>query len=211
MTEIQNQFDYNSLDVEIRERVKVKTAEINFYLGNTVQSAIEAGKRFIEVRELLKHNKCGGFEGWLKQEFGMSQKTAYHFIYLAESPNLVNFTRLNIPKSIAYLLSAPSTPESAVTEAIERAEAGEKLTVKDTKELITLKKRIGEQEEEIKKRGDQLERLQEQIADLKAQLSTADVKKQIADLEAQIKENPVEKKVEVEVPPKYYEDLKKLP
>jgi len=65
--------------------------------------------------------------------------------------------------------------------------------------------------QEFLKQKEAIAKREKQIAALKAQLSTADVKKQIADLEAQIKENPVEKKVEVEVPPKYYEDLKKLP
>lgn len=125
MTELQTQlFDYSVLDIETREFVKTQANEARFFLNRTIEDAIEVGKRFIAVRDKLKHNKNGGFESWVKTEFDMSRWTAYQFINLAENLNCVNFTQLDISKSVAYLLAAPSTPESAREEVIEKAKNG---------------------------------------------------------------------------------------
>ena len=45
-----------------------------------------------------------------------------------------NFPYLNLKPSILYALAAPSTPDSVVQQAIEKAESGEKVTVADVKD-----------------------------------------------------------------------------
>ncbi len=47
-----------------------------------------------------------------------------------------------LPVAAMFLLAAPSTPESARTEAIELAEAGETLSIKEAKRIIEEHKAI---------------------------------------------------------------------
>jgi len=66
----------------------------------------------------------------------------------------------NIGASALYLLSAPSTPESAREEAMERAEAGESVTHKTAKEIADAHKEI--------------ERLKKELADKDALIAEKD-------------------------------------
>ena len=68
----------------------------------------------------------GKFLPWIADEFEMSRQTADNFTSVYErfgNGKLPNFS--NFKPSILYALSAPSTPESVVEKAIEKAEAGE--------------------------------------------------------------------------------------
>lgn len=53
-----------------------------------------------------------------------------------------NLLVTDIQPSVLYLLSAPSTPEPARQEAIEKAESGKTVTFTDAKELVDAHKRI---------------------------------------------------------------------
>jgi hypothetical protein len=68
---------------------------------------------------------------WLKREFGWSEDTAErymqaHKVFGSDSAQVRNLP--DLPLRTFYMLAAPSTPEPARAEVIERAEAGEKLT-----------------------------------------------------------------------------------
>ena len=68
----------------------------------------------------------GKFLPWIADEFEMSRQTADNFTSVYErfgNGKLPNFS--NFKPSILYALSAPSTPDSVVEKAIEKAEAGE--------------------------------------------------------------------------------------
>ena len=88
------------------------------------------------MREVLKNNKLGGFDGWLGNEFGWSSKTAYNFINVAEKFSLVNFTNLDFGFSALYLLASPSVPDEAREAALSLAESGKKITHQVAKELV---------------------------------------------------------------------------
>jgi hypothetical protein len=81
----------------------------------------------------------GNWLPWLEREFGWTEQTALNFMrvhaMVGKSPN---FGDLNLPVSGLYLLAAPSTPEEARAEVIERAEQGEALSVSDVKRSSTM-------------------------------------------------------------------------
>lgn len=130
-------FDYNSLENETRVIVEQRTHEIKILVRNSAQHIIDIGQKLADVRKLLSHNKQGGFEKWLKAEFGWSWRTAYNYIKVWESfGNLANFARLDIAPSALYLLAAPSTPEAARTRALALAEEGVQITHKLAAYLI---------------------------------------------------------------------------
>lgn len=129
-------FDYGQLDVETRIVVQQRTSEIKDLLRSALGDMIEAGRKCKEVRDALRHNKSGGFMGWVDRE-GLGRQTVYNIISMHDAfGNYPKFGQLDIAKTAAYLLAAPSTPEPARLEAIERAEAGETITVPTAKAIV---------------------------------------------------------------------------
>lgn len=130
-------FDYSHLDPETRIVVRQKTDELKTLLRAAAQNIFDIGARLTEVRDQLRHNREGGFEGWLSAEFGMSPRTAYRFINVFEQfSNSANLAELDIAASALYLLAAPSTPDDARQEALRRAEAGERITHHTAQQLV---------------------------------------------------------------------------
>ena len=130
-------FDYTSLDSESRIIIKQRTEEIKSLVRNTAQNLIDIGQKLSEVQEHLRHNKSGGFSGWLELEFNWEKRTAYNYISVfREFGNRANFAQLDIAVSALYHLSSPSVPEEARTEAIERANSGETITHSVAKSIV---------------------------------------------------------------------------
>lgn len=122
-------FDYDILDSSTRTVVQQRTGEIKALMRRTAQDIIEIGAKYSEVRDLLRHNKNGGFEAWAESETGTARRLVYSFISVYETfGNRANFAQLDIAPSALYLLAAPSTPDEARQEAIEHASNGEKIT-----------------------------------------------------------------------------------
>ncbi len=94
-------------------------------MRRSAQDVIEIGQKLIEVRGQIEY---GNFRKWLKAEFNWSVSAATKFIQVAEQFSCVNFTQVEIAASALYLLAAPSTPEEARQEALERASQGEIIT-----------------------------------------------------------------------------------
>jgi hypothetical protein len=109
-------------------------AEVIRVLGRRVKGdVIEIGRRLTICKTLCGH---GGWLPWLKREFGWSADTALRFMQVADFTENRNLRDLEIPVSGLYHLAAPSTPEAARDEVIERSEAGERLTSAQVKETI---------------------------------------------------------------------------
>ena len=128
-------FDYQTLEVETRIVIQQRAGEIKTLVKRSVSDVVDVGNKLAEVRELLGHNRAGGFKGWLKAEFGWSYETALNFIRVSDwaSHYNGNFTTLDIAPSALYLLANPSTPESIRQEVIGQAEDGERITYKKAK------------------------------------------------------------------------------
>ena len=126
-------FDYNTLDTETRIVVQQRTSEIKTLMRRSAQDIIDIGQKLIEVKQRLGH---GHFGGWLDAEFSWSEPTAQRFMRVFERFKSVKLTDLSIAPSALYALAAPSTPEPARAEAIERAQAGEPITHSAAKAII---------------------------------------------------------------------------
>jgi hypothetical protein len=102
----------------------------------TAQGIVEIGQRLIEVKERLGH---GGFLPWLEGKFGWNERTARKWMNVTKTFKSAPGADLSMFQSKAlYLLSAPSTPEQARTEALALAESGEKVTHAKAQELVSL-------------------------------------------------------------------------
>jgi len=118
-------FDYGSLDSETRIVVQQRTREIKSLMRQTAQDIIDIGQKLTEVKQQLGH---GNFRSWLNAEFEWGIWTATKFMQVADRFKCVNFTHLEIAASALYRLAAPSTPEDAREEALERASLGEAIS-----------------------------------------------------------------------------------
>jgi hypothetical protein len=111
--------------------------EIRGLLRMTTENIIAIGARLLTAQSLLADHHEGQFQAWLRKEFGWSVRHAYNFIDVHKQfGGRANIAQLPIVASALYALSAPSAPAEAVAEAVERAEAGEKIGVAKAKELV---------------------------------------------------------------------------
>lgn len=129
---IQSGFDYAMLPVDAALNARAAAERIKLRLKRTVEDIIEIGRELTAVKADLPH---GHFLPWIAAEFEMSQQTANNFTSVYErfgNGKLPIISNLN--PTILYALSAPSTPESVIDKALEKAESGEKVTVADVKD-----------------------------------------------------------------------------
>lgn len=132
-------FDYNALDIDTRSFVEARTGEIKALVKRSAQDIIEIGQKLTEVKARLGH---GNFGQWLKSEFEWSQDTAQRFINVANKFQIPQIADFDFAPSALYLLAAPSTPDEAVDEAVERAENGERITYSLAKEIADMYKAV---------------------------------------------------------------------
>lgn len=125
--------DYAALDAETRIVVQQRTTEIKALMKRAASDIIEIGQKLIEVKAKLPH---GAWLPWLRSEFAWSDDTARNHMNVArafrEIPNGSEFDARAL-----YLLAAPSTPQAARVEAIERASAGETITLPAARQMVT--------------------------------------------------------------------------
>jgi hypothetical protein len=95
-----------------------------------------------EARELFRYRRDeGGFAGWVETRLRISRQTAYNLLHVHERFGEQSVEYFDtFPASILYLLSKPSTPNEVRDEVIERAKAGESVSVADVKATIAKSK-----------------------------------------------------------------------
>jgi gas vesicle protein len=127
-------FDY-ALVGDAADRVRSSAEKIRSTVQKTIEDIIVVGQELLTVKEAVGH---GHFGAWLRAEFGWTERTAQNFMSVAErfgaNPKLIS--DLTIQPTAAYLLAAPSAPDEARQQAIERAEAGEEITTSVAKEIL---------------------------------------------------------------------------
>jgi hypothetical protein len=112
-----------------------------------VADVVEIGSRLAECKRICGH---GNWLPWLEREFAWTEQTALNFMRVAELNKSKTVLDLDLSVKALYLLAAPSTPAEARDEIIERAQAGEPVSVADIKQTIDTAK--GSQQP-AKKRG----------------------------------------------------------
>lgn len=130
--QVRQEFDYTSLDAVTSQFVQQQTGEIRTLMKRTAQDIIELGQKLIAVKQKIGH---GRFEDWLKAEFDWTQMTANRFMNVAKQIKSNSLLDLAIAPSALYEIFAPSTPEAARTEALNRAASGESITYKAAKAI----------------------------------------------------------------------------
>src|SRR5262245_12062158 len=129
-------FDYDAVRPDLAARLRERAERIARREAGVRQAILDNGRDFAEARVELRHNKAGGFEGWVGHH-GWSRAAAYNYIAAWEHfGNCPTVGQLMIDAKALYALAAPSTPEEAREEAIARAEDGEQITHAKAQEII---------------------------------------------------------------------------
>lgn len=118
-------FDYSGLDPEARIVVQQRTGEIKSLMRRTASDIVEVGQKLIEVKDKLPH---GEFGPWLAAEFEWTERTARRFMSVATAFKSDTVSVLNADARTLYLLASPSTPDEARDDALQQAQAGERIT-----------------------------------------------------------------------------------
>ena len=122
--------------VEHDARLEALAKEIE-ELQTTAISRI--AERLVEAREIFRYRRDeGGFGGWVETRLHYTRQTAYNLLHVYECFSGADSVKIfdTFRASILYLLAAPSTPEEARAEIIERAQAGESVSVAEVKRTI---------------------------------------------------------------------------
>ncbi len=100
-------------------------------------SIIEVGRELIAAKAECGH---GNWLGWLKDEFGWSEATAKNYMNVARAFGAKSLPGSDLPGTIdahaLYALASPRVPQIVRDEAVERAEAGERITKAEANEMI---------------------------------------------------------------------------
>jgi hypothetical protein len=177
---------YQGLSEESIDHLEVRVGNIR-KISN--KASFDIAIELCGARDEYRHNKHGGFEGWVEERLKIGRSTAYRIIDryngFATVPNL---GQLDIVLSAQYQLSAPTAPKEAREEALELAESGEKITVAKANELIEKWQRIAEDNKKkaddakaqidifqshSKLADDKIDELSQQITELEEKLKTA--------------------------------------
>lgn len=130
-------FDYKTLSPKLAEQAQAAAYEIRGRLRRSVRDVVEIGERLIEIRPFLSKR----FLEWLEAEFGMSDRSARNFMYAAERFGDKLEIISNLDVTTVYLLAAPSTPEAARWDVLERMTLTDYTpTVAQVKEIIAVHK-----------------------------------------------------------------------
>jgi hypothetical protein len=133
-------FDYALIaDEGIAEQVRSAADKIRQMIRKTLAEIIEIGRTLLTVKEALPH---GQFLNWLSAEFGWRERSVQNVMAVATRfGESAKFADLPIQPSAAYVLAAPSVPDKAREVAVNRAEAGEQITVKVAEEIVARAKK----------------------------------------------------------------------
>ena len=125
---LEDRFDYTPLAAEVAQRVQKAANRIRVLAQRTLKHVVAVGKELLRVKKELPH---GQFSTWLRAEFDWTERTARRFMAVAQCfrNSTDQMSVLQVDRTAAYLLAAPSVPRQASEIALQRARNGERITL----------------------------------------------------------------------------------
>ena len=123
----------NDIRAADRAALDQHVAEIRLLIKRAGADILEIGRRLVECKKLVGH---GNWLSWLDLQFGWDERTAQRFMSVYEFAGKSDkLSDLSIGVSALYLLAAPSTPDTARDEIVQRNKAGERLSTTEVKRI----------------------------------------------------------------------------
>jgi hypothetical protein len=126
-------FDYSTVAKDAKGKLIYLAGQINRDKAAVANSLMSIGKHIADAHELLKGN--GKFSDWVQDECGFSRRTAYNYM-LAYQRFYGCEGIAQISQDAMYALSGPDTPPAAFKEAVKLAGKGERIDMKQAKNLL---------------------------------------------------------------------------
>ncbi len=124
------------LSIEQNRTIEEKTLELRKLKRQSAENIIAMGGLLIEIKEMLPKGQFKDYLGYeFADEYGYSERAAQLFMNAHRTFAGKKVTD-SLSLSVMYLVSAPSTPDDVKAKAIERIEAGEKISLDRAKEMI---------------------------------------------------------------------------
>lgn len=102
----------------------------------TIEGIFEIGSALLAARARFGEDDRA-FGQWRRGRLPwLEQHTAANFMAVASRFTRKLFPGKNILPTVLYQLASPSTPDSVIDEVLDRARSGEKVTVKQAKDLV---------------------------------------------------------------------------
>jgi hypothetical protein len=131
------EFDYGQLDAATSEFIIKAAGEIRRLGQQTIENVLTIGQHLIEVKARLGH---GHFGPWLAAEFGWTDRTALRFMqcyeFVSSNPTPMSDLVRHLDPTGLYELAAPSTPESARQEVLDRVKQGGLVSTAEVKTIV---------------------------------------------------------------------------
>jgi len=126
--------------IQITEDIQVSLNRLGRDLETHAESGIRIGKELIYLKEITPYGQYRELAEWA---YGLKRSTITNYMQVADKFGQ-NANQLAFSSTVLIELSRPSVPESAREEATEH----DKLTVKQSKDLVKANKRIQELKDE---------------------------------------------------------------
>lgn len=126
-------FNYGGMNSNEVAALRAQVDRIRKLKQNLTSAAIEIGRELIDIKARLQH---GQFGPWVESECNFDIRTAQRFIALAKfaSDDAKSDRLSHLPVTLAYELSAKSTPPEVAAEVLDRASKDESI---DQREVET--------------------------------------------------------------------------
>jgi len=183
--------DELALDPVVESQLAPSAERIRGLVEVTRGCIIEIGRELRLAKEKVGH---GHFIVWVRVTFGWSRATAWRYMEVEEAfgkcLTVKHLGDLTIDASALYLLSRDTMPQAIRDEAVERAEAGEHITLEAAEKLIAervaqaltdMRERLTDKEEEVSSLEDRNLQLCDEVESLKGHL--ASLKDELAERE----------------------------
>ena len=133
--------------IQIAEDIQVSLNRLGRDLETHAESGIRIGKELIYLKEITPYGQFGELVEWA---YGLTEWQRTNYMNTARKYTDQTCARAQFSNRVLIELSRPSTPESAREEAAEH----DKLTVKQSKELVKAHKDL----DELKTKYDELQK-----------------------------------------------------
>jgi hypothetical protein len=124
------EFDYGDAPPAVRAFLSAQAARIRRSVGGSI---VAIGRELIAAKQHLAH---GIFLRWVESEIGIPARTAQGYMQVAEWLAGKDAAVAQLPPSLLYVLSAPSTPRSFTLDILRRIEAGEHIRLPQVREEL---------------------------------------------------------------------------
>jgi hypothetical protein len=169
----------------LHEQLAEHVAQIRKLGKRMLGDIIEIGRLLTACHEIVEQTVGhGGWLPFLDREFSeWSVQTLHNSMNVyAASLKFQNFRNLSLPYSALYLISAPNTPHEVQQQVIDRAEAGERFSVAQIKNMIAVAKKAAKPRKPTAEPEPESDDLPDQNNDVEA---SANARKAEAEIEEQ--------------------------